>query len=259
MRLAQRRKEGLFYFTVEQRAGKTPGGEVEMCVFSSHECEGIQVLQRSLYFDEQSLQHIDNFCKEFAYDAHYREICIRGTAHWCRVARFYELNARIIIEDQMVPTKDIDATCKELFHFIRRDLSKIESHPEYKREMARISQGEETALHHALALLAKVSQVKIASACQGSSSIQLADRHIVLPSCHSEKAAVHFTSLPASFLRYLQSGPLGQQHLARLEPAMVSSTRVCHNRSFIRLLTESTLAYLRKYGSHPSTSSHHRK
>lgn len=259
MRLTQRRKEGSFYFVVEQHAGRTPGGEVEMCVFSSNEGEGIQLLQRSLYFDEQSLQHIDNFCKEFAYDAHYREICIRGTAHWCRVARLYELNARIIIEDKKVQPKNINETCKELFHFIRRDLDKIESHPEYKSEMARISQGKEIALHDALALLAKVSQLEIASACQGSSSIQLGDRQIFLPSCHSERAAVSFTALPASFLRYLQSGPLGQQHLARLEPTMVSSIRVFHNRSFIRLLTASTLAYLRKYGSHPSTSPRHRK
>jgi hypothetical protein len=250
MRLTQKRKEGLFYFVVEQHAGRVPGGEVEICVFSSREGEGILVLQRSLYFDEQSLQHIDNFCREFAYDDHYREICIRGTAHWCRVARLYELNAGIIVEEKSVQQKNVNKTCKELFHFIRRDLDRIESLPEYKREMARISQGEETALHDTLVLLAKVAQLEVASACQGSSSLKLGGRQIFLPSCHTAKATVIFTSLPASFRHYLQSGPLGQQHLARLGPTRISSTRACHNRLFIRLLTASALAYLQKHEPH---------
>ncbi|NOQ47352.1 MAG: hypothetical protein GQ559_11915 [Desulfobulbaceae bacterium] len=73
-----------------------------------------------------------------------------------RVARLYQLNAGIIVREEKVQGKDIYKTCEELFHFIRRDLSRIENHPEYKREMARISKGEEAALNDTLALLGEV-------------------------------------------------------------------------------------------------------
>lgn len=258
MRLSQRRKEGKFYFVVKQQAGKVVGDDVEIYVYSSHEGEGILLLQRTLYFEEQSLQHIDNFCQEFSYDDHYREICLEGRAHWFRVACLYEQNARIIASEKKIPDSKIERRCRELFHFIRRDLDRIESHPEYKREMARIRKGKETALHETLILLGKVTHLQVASACQGSSLLQLDDRLIYLPSCHTSKASLTFTSLPASFLHYLQSSPLGQRDLAQLEPTRFSSTLVGHNRLFIRLLTASTLAYLQKYqsGSHTSPSHH---
>jgi hypothetical protein len=247
MRLTRKGKEGRFYFVVEQTPGEVPGGEVEICVYSSHEGEGILELRRTLYFDEQSPQHIDNFFKEFSYDDHYREICLRGTAHWLRVARLYQLNAGIIVKEEKVPEKDIYKTCQVLFHFIRRDIGRIENHSEYKREMARISKGEEEALNDTLALLGKVPNIEISSACQGSSGLQLGDREIFIPSCHTELATLTFTSLPTSFLHYLQSGPLGQRHIARLEPTLISSTQVSRNRLFIQLLTTAISAYLQKY------------
>ena len=249
MRLTRKGKEDRFYFVVKQQPGEVPGGEVEICVYSSCEGEGILELRRTLYFDEQSPQHIDNFFKKFSYDDHYREICLRGDAHWLRVARLYQLNAGIIVREEKVPEKDIYKTCQELFHFIRRDLIRIENHPEYKREMARISKGEEAALNDILARLGKVPNVEIASACQGSSVLQLGDKYIFIPSCHTELATLTFTSLPARFLRYLQSGPLGQRHFARLEPTLISSVRVSHNRLFIHLLANAISIYLKKYGS----------
>ncbi|NOQ47351.1 MAG: hypothetical protein GQ559_11910 [Desulfobulbaceae bacterium] len=65
MRLTRKGKEGRFYFVVEQQPDEVPGGEVEICVNSSHEGEGILELRRTLYFDEQSPQHIDNFFGNF--------------------------------------------------------------------------------------------------------------------------------------------------------------------------------------------------
>ena len=257
MRLTQRRKEGLFYFAVEQHTADVPGAEVKISVFSSYEGEGVPLLQRALYFDEQSQEHIGNFCKVFAHDKHYRSICLGQTAHWCRVARLYELNAGIIVDEGEVPAQSLEKTCKELFHFLRRDLAIIEQHPIYLLETARLGRNEETALREVLSLLSRVPQVEIASACQGSFSIQVKDRTIFLPSCHTRHATINFTSLPASFLYYLQSGPLGQQHLAQLEPERISSQRVVHNRSIIRMLAAATLAYLHKHGSVHSPSPAH--
>lgn len=247
MPLTQRRKEGEFHFAVEQHAARLPGAEIEISVFFSHEGEGVPLLRRVLYFDEQSEEHVENFCKTFAYDEHYRKICLTGTAHWCRVARLYEVNAGIMKDDDDLSPPVLEKTCKELFHILRRDLVDVETHPLYQQEMARISKHEETALRRVLGLLPRVPHLAIASACQGSALFLMNTLQIFLPYCHEAHAAIHFTSLPSSFLHYLQSGPLGQQHLARFEPALIRSQRVVHNRSFIRLLTTSTLAYLQRH------------
>jgi len=165
------------------------------------------------------------------------------------VARLYQLNARILVREKKVPEKDTYKTCQALFHFIRRDLGRIENHPEYRSEMARISSGEERALHYLLALLAKVANLEIASACQGSSVLQLGARDIFIPSCHTELATLTFTSLPTPLLRYLQSGPLGRRHFSRLEPSWISSARVSQNKLFIQLLTIAISSYLQHHRS----------
>lgn len=246
MHLSQRRKEGLFYFTVEQYRSGTPGAEVEISVFSSHEGEGILLLRRSLYFEEQSPEHVENFCKTFAHDAHYRTISLNGSAHWCRVARLYEINAGIINDEEQLPHQSLEKTCKELFHFLRRDLTVIENHTTYKQEMARVAQKTETALHEALRLLPGIKGIEIASSCQGASSLVVKNRKIFLPSCHARNAYVNFSSLPTSFLHYLQSGPLGRYHLARFEPTRICSIHVADNGTFIRQLTIAIRAYLHK-------------
>lgn len=247
MSLAQRRKEGEFHFSVEQHAPSLPGTEVEINVFFPHDGDGLPLLRRVLYFDEQSAEHIQNFCTTFAYDEHYRKICLAGTAHWCRVARLYELNAGIMREKGDISSPSLEKKAEELFHILRRDLADIEDHPLYQQEMVRISRHEETALHKVLGLLARIPQLTVASACQGSSSLQTTNLQLFLPSCHEPNAFIHFTSLPASFLHYLQSGPLGKQHLALFEPNLIRSQLVDHNRTFICLFTSATFSYLKKH------------
>lgn len=249
MFLSERRKEGIFYFSVRHAGGEVVGGEVEISVFAeSHEGEGVCVLRRTLYFDEQSLEHIDNFCKEFAYDTHYRTICVAGTAHWCRVAPLYETNARILQDEQGFNPVALEKKCQELFHFLRRDLLLIESRSEYQEEMTRLSRGQEDALQEPLALLARVKGLKVASACQGSAMLQLGERGIYLPSCHSLKANIVLSNFPQDFKNYLHSGPLGQHHLAKFEENRISAAHVFHNKKFIRALTASLYAFLQKHG-----------
>lgn len=249
MRLSERRKEGIFYFAVQQAAGEVVGGEVEITIFAAApEGEGVLLLRRTLYFDEQSLEHINNFCKEFAYDAHYRQICLDGVAHWCRVAPLYETNARILKDEQGLGPESLEKSCRELFHFLRRDLAQIESRPEYQEEMARVSRGEEDDLQEALALLARVKDLKVVSACQGSAMLRLEERQIYLPSCHALKAVITMSNFPQRLKNYLQSGPLGQHHLALLEENRLSAGHVFHNKKFIRMLTASLYAFLRKHG-----------
>lgn len=191
MRLSERRKEGSFCFAVRPATGEVVGGEVEISVFAeAAEGEGVLLLRCTLYFDEQSHEHIDNFCKEFAYDRHYRAICLDGAAHWCRVARLYEVNARIRQEEQTLGSDSLEKSCQELFHFLRRDLVLLEEGPEYHEEMARVSRGEEVDLQEALALLARVKGLKVVSACQGVAMVQFEERRIFLPSCHSFKASI---------------------------------------------------------------------
>jgi hypothetical protein len=249
MRLSERRKEGIFYFAVQQAAGEVVGGEVEIAVFAAApQGDGVLILHRTLYFDEQSQEHIDNFCKEFAYDAHYRTICFDGAAHWCRVAPLYETNARILRDEQTLGQEALEKSCQELFRFLRRDLVLIESMPEYQEEMARVSRGEEDDLQKALALLARVKDLKVVSACQGSARLQFEERQIYLPSCHSLKAGITMSNFPQLLKNYLQSGPLGQHHLALFEENRLSAGYVFHNKKFIRMLTASLYAFLRKYG-----------
>ncbi|HIJ91234.1 MAG: hypothetical protein OEV89_11095 [Desulfobulbaceae bacterium] len=248
MRLSERRKEGAFYFSVRHAAGEVVGGEVEIAVFAAaREGEGILLLLRTLYFDEQSHEHIDNFCKEFAHDAHYRRICLDGAAHWCRVAPLYEVNARILRDEQGFGPESLEKSCRELFHFLRRDLIQIESRPEYQEEMARVSRCEEVDLQEALALLARVKGLKVVSACQGSAVLQLGERRICLPSCHTFKANITMDNFPQRLKNYLYSGPLGQQHLALFEENRLSAAHVCHNKKFIRMLSGSLHAFLRKH------------
>lgn len=252
MRLSERRKEGAFYFAVQQVAGDVLGGEVQIAVYAAaHEGDSVLVLRRTLYFDEQSREHIDNFCKEFAYDEHYRKICFNGAAHWCRVARLYEVNARIMKDETTLVQDALEKSCRELFHVIRRDLVRIESRPEYQEEMAKISRGEEDDLQEALALLARVKDLKVSSACQGSAMLQLEERKIYLPSCHSFKAIVTMSNFPHSLKNYLRSGPLGQQHLALFEENRLSAVHACHNKKFIRILTASLQTFLQKKMSVP--------
>ncbi|MDD3814771.1 MAG: hypothetical protein PHZ02_09000 [Desulfocapsaceae bacterium] len=245
MRLSERRKEGAFYFAVQQAAGEVVGGEVEIAVFAAtHEGEGILLLLRTLYFDEQSQEHIDNFCKEFAYDAHYRQICLAGTAHWSRVAPLYETNARILRDEQGLAPDPLEKSCEELFLFLRRDLVSIESRPEYREEMARVRRAEEDDLREALVLLARVKDLKIASACQGSAMLQFEERQIYLPSCHSLKAIITMSNFPQCLKNYLHSGPLGQHHLALFEENKISARRAFLNKKFIRMLTASLYPFL---------------
>ncbi|MDG4476980.1 hypothetical protein [Thiovibrio frasassiensis] len=251
MRLSERRKEGAFYFAVQHTAGEVAGGEVEIAVFAAvPEGEGVLLLLRSLYFDEQSLGHIDNFCKEFAYDPHYRKLCLYGAAHWCRVARLYEANARILQDEQPVGPAALEKNCRELFHLLRRDLVRIESRPEYQAEMARVNRGAEEALQEALGLLARIKGLKVVSACQGSGMLQFGERRLYLPSCHGPKASIVMEHFPHSLKNHLQSGPLGQQHLALFEENRLSADHPAHNPRFIRLLTASLHPFLQK---HPHT------
>ncbi len=249
MRLSERRKEGAFYFVVQHAAGEVVGGEVKIAVFAAApEGEGVLLLLRPLYFDEQSREHIDNFCKEFAYEAHYRAICLDGAAHWCRVARLYEANARILKEEQTLGPEPLEKSCQELFHFLRRDLVRIEGRPEYQEEMARVSRGEEVDLQEPLALLARVKDLKVVSACQGSAMVQLEERQIYLPSCHSLRASITMGNFPQRLKNYLHSGPLGQHHLALFEENRLSAGHPFHNKRFIRMLIGSLHAFLQKYG-----------
>ena len=249
MRLSERRKEGIFYFAVQQAAGEVVGGEVEIAVFAAaREGEGVLLLRRTLYFDEQSQEHIDNFCKEFAYDAHYRLICLAGAAHWCRVTPLYETNARILSDEQGLDPEPLEKSCRELFHFLRRDLVLIESRPEYQEEMARVRKGEEDDLQEALALLARVKELKVVAACQGSAMLRLEKRQIYLPSCHALKATITMNNFPQRLKNYLQSGPLGQHHLALFEENRLSAGHAFNNRKFIRMLTSSLYAFMRKQG-----------
>ncbi len=246
MRLSERRKEGTCYFAVRHTAGEVVGGEVEIAVFTAREGEGELLLRRTLYFEEQSHDHIDNFCKEFAYDLHYRKICLEGTAHWWHVARIYEANARIIQDEQTLAPDDLEERCRELFHFIRRDLALIEGRPEYQEEMARVSRAEEDDLQEALLLLAQVKNVQVTSACQGSARLQVAERDVYLPSCHVLKATITMSVFPPALKKYLQSGPLGQQHLALFEEDGLRARAACHNKMFIEELTSSLDGFLRK-------------
>ena len=248
MRLSERRKEGNFYFAVQQTAGEVPGGELEIAVYAASDGDGILTLARTLYFDEQSHEHIDNFCKEFAYDDHYRTICLAGVAHWCRVARLYEANARIMAEEQTLASEALDKSCQEVFHFIRRDLSRIESKPQFQQEMARVSRGEEDDLGQAITLLTRLKDLEISSACQGSALLQVENRNIYLPSCHTAKATISLKKFPHRLRNYLDSGPLRQQHLALIEEDRISARAACHNKRFIRILTASLLAFTQKYG-----------
>ena len=247
VRLSERRKEGDFYFSVQYTAGEVVGGEVEIVVYAAvQQGDSVLLLLRTLYFDEQSHEHIDNFCKEFAYDAQYRKICLAGAAHWCRVARLYEVNARILKDEQTVGADALEKSCRELFHFLRRDLDLIEDRSEYQEEMARVSRGDEKDLQEAFALLARVKGLTVSSACQGAAVLQLEERQIYLPSCHSLKATITMSNFPQRLKIYLHSGPLGQHHLALFEENQISAAQVFHNKRFIRMLTASLHAFLLK-------------
>jgi hypothetical protein len=248
MRLSERRIEGAFCFVVRHAEGEVVGGELEIAVFAAREGDSELLLLRTLYFDEQSHEHIDNFCKEFAYDDHYRKICLDGGAHWCRVAHLYEANARIMSDEQKLAPDALEKSCRELFHLIRRDLARIESRPEYHQEMARVDRLEEEDLRETLALLARVKGLEVSSACQGSAMLQLEGRHLYLPSCHAPKAAISMSKFPADLRKYLNSGPLRQQHLGLIEENRISAVDVFHNKPFIRVLNAALVAFLQKHG-----------
>lgn len=248
MRLSERRKEGSFYFAVLHATGQVVGGEVEVAVFAPSDGDSVQLLSRTLYFDEQSYEHIDKFCKEFAYDEHYRKICLAGTSHWCRVARLYEVNARIMQDEQALAPDVLEERCRELFHMIRRDLAAIEGSPAYRQEMARVSRGEEDDLQEALALLAEVKKLKISSACQGAARLQVADRDLYLPCCHTPKATIIMNFFPQALKNYLHSGLLAQHHLALFEENGLSAASAFHNKRFIQILTSSLYGFMQKHG-----------
>ncbi len=252
MRLSERRKEGSFYFAVQYPAGAVVGGEVEIAVFTARDGDGLLLLSRTLYFDEQSPEHIDNFCKQFAYDETYRQLCLSGNAHWCRVARLYEANARIMQAEKTCSPAALEERARKLFHLVRRDLATIVDLPEYRQEIARVSRGTEDDLEEALALLAKVKKLKVTSACQGSACLQVAGRDLYLPSCHSPEATITMSVFPQPLRNYLHSGPLGQQHLARFEENRLCAAAPAHNKQFIRLLTASLYAYWQKHGQQKS-------
>lgn len=247
MRLGERRKEGTFYFVLQQAEGDVLGGEVEIAVFAAvQNGESALSLLRTFYFDEQSQDHIDNFCRKVAYDEHYRKQCFTGEAHWCRLARLYNANARILKEEKSLPRKDLEKSCREMFHFIRRDLVQIESMSEYQEEMAKVSCGKEDDLQEALRLLARVKDLDVVFACQGSAMLQLDERKLYLPSCHSQKAIITMSNFPQRLKIYLRSGPLGQQHLALFEENQISAAHAFLNRKFIQTFTACLQAFLRK-------------
>lgn len=248
-----RRKIGTFYFVTGQKTSAVVGAGPCVSVYMSFEGEGIPVIERTMYFEEQTADHIDNFCQKFAYDAHYRQSCLQGTAHWRRVARLYELNAQILAKEQGLPEADVSAACRELFHFIRRDLDQIEQHPEYKNEVARQARGEEAALGATLSLLDQVKGLEVAWTCQGSREIRVGQRTLFLPSCHTMQATIAFARLPDEFLRYLRSGPLGRLHLATFSEKRIAAALPSRNSAFIQTLKEAASAYLRKHGHSTAT------
>ncbi|TSA13713.1 MAG: hypothetical protein D4R73_00500 [Deltaproteobacteria bacterium] len=248
MHQSPRRKIGPFYFVTGQKTSELVGGGLGVSVYISFEGEGIPVIERTMYFEEQTADHIDNFCQKFVYDAHYRQSCLRGTAHWRRVGRLYELNAQILAEERALPEADVFRACRELFHFIRRDLDQIEQHLEYKTEMARQSRSEESAVGTALSLLGQIRALEVAWACQGSKAIRVRECTLFLPSCHTTQATFVFARLPHEFLRYLRTGPLGRLHLATFGEDRIAAALPSRNSAFIQALKEATSAYLRKHG-----------
>ena len=247
MNVKEIRKEGAFHFVVEQASEDVPGEEIEIAVYAAVlDGESALVLLRSLYFDEQSKEHIDNFCKKIAYDEQYRNLCLSGEAHWCRVARLYKTNARIIKDEQKLSRETLDKSCREIFNFIRRDLVQLESRPEYQEEMVKLSRGEEEDLQEALSLLARVEDLNVVFACQGSAMLLIDEREIYLPSCHSQKATITMSNFPEHLKNYLRSGPLGQQHLALFEENQLSAAHAFLNKKFIQALTAGLQAFWRK-------------
>ena len=117
--------------------------------------------------------------------------------------------------------------------------------------MAKVNRGEEDDIQEALALLARVKDLIVSRACQGSDMLRLEEREIYLPSCHSLKAIVTMSNFPHRLKNYLRSGPLGQQHLAIFEENRLSAMHACHNKKFIRLLTASLHNFLQKKWSVP--------
>lgn len=243
-----RRKIGEFYFVV-QRTSEVIGAGLGISGFVSLEGEGVPIIERKMYFEEQTAEHIDNFCQKFAYDSEYRKRCLEGAAHWRRVGRLYELNAEILVEEH----EPSELRLRELFHFIRRDLELIEQHPEYRAEIARQLKGEESGLESTLSLLAQVQELEISQGCQGSKAIQVRERTIFLPSCHSTRAMLVFSGRPDAFLRYLRSGSLGQFHLAAFGVDRIAAALPSRNPVFIEALRKATLAYLHKHG-HPTAA-----
>ena len=247
MNVKEIRKEGTFHFVVEEASGDVPGEEIEIAVYAAVlDGESALVLLRTLYFDEQSQEHIDNFCKKFAFDEQYRNLCLSGEAHWCRLARLYKANALIIKDGQKLSREALDKRCREIFHFIRRDLVQIESRPEYQEEMAKVSRSEEEDLQEALSLLARVEDLNVVFACQGSAMLHVDKRKIYLPSCHSQKATITMSNFPERLKNYLRSGPLGQQHLALFEENQLSAAHAFLNKKFIQTVTAGLQAFWRK-------------
>lgn len=246
MLLSERRKEGPFYIVVQHGASEIIGGEVEIKIFCDNEGEGSLLLRRSLYFEEQNGEHIDNFCKAFAFDQHYRAICLDGSAHWHRVARLYEANAMVIRDESVDTPEEAGKCCRELFHCLRRDLILIESRPEYQEEMKRVESGEEEDLRETLALFAQIKEVKITSACQGAAPLLLDNREIVLPPCHFLKTTITMRAFPQALKKHLLSGPIGQHHLAKFEENTLSTISARRNKQFIRALTTSLKGFVHK-------------
>ena len=160
---------------------------------------------RAFYFDEANHWYIDDFCRNFAFDAAYRQEALSGRARWVERNELFDRNltGMIVLKNAPLSGKQAyDDHLRELFTWIDRHLDEIRLLPEFQflKEIDSLSEMHgmrpDSLIQPAIDLLNQVPGITTESSCQGvSGKVCFQGRELLVISPHMEYAYVTFNEL----------------------------------------------------------------
>src|SRR5437588_4234193 len=132
---------------------------------------------RAFYFDEANHWYIDDFCRNFAFDAAYRQEVLSGRARWVERNELFDRNltGMIVLKNAPLSGKQAyDDHVRELFTWIDRHLDEIRLLPEFQflKEIDSLSEMHgmrpDSLIQPAIELLNEVPGIATESSYQGA-------------------------------------------------------------------------------------------
>jgi hypothetical protein len=165
---------------------------------------------RSFYFEDMQLSYMRNFCRKFAEDAEYRELCLKQETDWAIRDALFERNAFHSFWHPSPVTAAL-GDVPDVWNFIKAHYQSIIAEPEYARLKALDSAFEpsreelDPGIAAAVHAFNRIPGVETRFSCQGvSAMVRYQGMDFLVDTPHARYAYISFKTIPESVLLLLR-------------------------------------------------------